>query len=49
MAYDEDLARRIRRLVGWLRVRAEGVRTSRQLSKRVDIGTGFAQSLPAKR
>ena len=33
---------------GWLRVDAQDVRTKKQLSKWVDLGTGFAASLPAK-
>ena len=38
-----------REMAGWLRVDADEVRTKRQLSKWVDIGTTFAASLPAKR
>ena len=38
-----------RPMSGWLRVEAEDVRTRRQLTKWVDLGTGFARSLPAKR
>lgn len=38
-----------RPMSGWLRVEAEGVRTRRQLTKWVDLGTSFARSLPAKR
>ncbi len=33
---------------GWLRVSAEQVRTKRQLSKWVDLGVGYALSLPSK-
>src|SRR3954452_7128947 len=38
-----------REMQGWLRIDAEAVRTKRQLVKWVDLGTGFARSLPAKR
>jgi TfoX/Sxy family transcriptional regulator of competence genes len=38
-----------RAMPGWLRVDAEDLRTRRQLAKWVDLGTGFARSLPAKR
>ena len=38
-----------REMAGWLRVDADDVRTKRQLSKWVDLGTAFAASLPAKR
>ncbi len=38
-----------RPMSGWLRVEPEYVRTRRQLTKWVDLGTGFARSLPAKR
>ena len=38
-----------RPMAGWLRVEAEDVRTRRQLTKWVDLGTSFARSLPAKR
>ena len=34
---------------GWLRVGAADVRTKRQLTRWVDLGVGFARSLPAKR
>ena len=34
---------------GWLRVSADQVRTKRQLSKWVDLGVGYASSLPSKR
>ena len=33
---------------GWMRVDSEAVRTSRQLSNWVRIGTELARSLPAK-
>jgi TfoX/Sxy family transcriptional regulator of competence genes len=33
---------------GWLRVGADDVRTTRQLAKWVDLGVGFARSLPPK-
>ena len=38
-----------RPMPGWLRVEAQDVRTRRQLTKWVDLGTGTARSLPAKR
>ena len=34
---------------GWLRVDGEGVRTTRQLTRWVQIGMSYARSLPAKR
>jgi len=34
---------------GWLRVDAADVATKRQLVKWVELGTGYARSLPAKR
>ena len=48
MAYDEELAHRVRELTGWVRVDAEGVRTKRQLQPWVRRGVEFAGSLPAK-
>jgi hypothetical protein len=38
-----------RRMQGWLRVDSEDVRTKRQLTKWVELGTSYARSLPAKR
>jgi hypothetical protein len=38
-----------RPMAGWLRVAADDLRTKRQLTKWVDLGTAFARSLPAKR
>src|SRR6185295_5927845 len=38
-----------RSMQGWLRIDAEDVRTKRQLSKWVELGTAYARSLPAKR
>lgn len=38
-----------RPMAGWLRVGADDVRTTRQLAKWVELGTGFARGLPAKR
>ena len=38
-----------REMQGWLRVDADDVRTKRQLVKWVDLGTGFARTLPPKR
>jgi TfoX/Sxy family transcriptional regulator of competence genes len=37
-----------RPMAGWLRVGSDEVRTKRQLAKWVDLGIGFARSLPAK-
>ncbi len=34
---------------GWLRVPAENVTTKRQLAKWVDMGVGYARTLPAKK
>lgn len=41
-------AMRGRPMPGWLRVGLEDLRTKRQLVKWVDLGVGFARSLPAK-
>jgi TfoX/Sxy family transcriptional regulator of competence genes len=38
-----------RQMQGWLRVDSEHVRTKRQLTKWVELGTAYARSLPAKR
>jgi TfoX N-terminal domain len=38
-----------KRMRGWLRVDAVDVRTKRQLTKWVELGTAYARSLPAKR
>jgi hypothetical protein len=38
-----------RQMQGWLRVDADDVRTGRELSKWVTLGTAYARSLPAKR
>src|ERR671937_1588712 len=38
-----------RQMQGWLRVDSEDVRTKRQLARWIDLGTGYARSLPAKR
>jgi TfoX/Sxy family transcriptional regulator of competence genes len=38
-----------RRMKGWLRVDPGDVRTQRQLTKWVKLGTTYARSLPAKR
>jgi TfoX/Sxy family transcriptional regulator of competence genes len=38
-----------RKMQGWLRVDAEGVRTRRQLEPWVKRGVAYARSLPAKR
>ena len=37
-----------RSIAGWVRVAPEGVRTARQLSSWVKLGTGYARSLPPK-
>jgi hypothetical protein len=37
-----------REMQGWLRVDPEDVRTKRQLAKWVELGRGYARSLPAK-
>ena len=38
-----------REMPGWLRVDAEDVRTKRELTRWVELGTTYARSLPAKR
>jgi hypothetical protein len=38
-----------RQMSGWLRVDAEDVRTRKQLARWVQVGAGYARSLPAKR
>ena len=38
-----------RQMQGWLRVGPEDLRTKRQLTKWVELGTTYARSLPAKR
>ncbi len=47
MAYDEDLANRIRTVIGAGPDLTE--QKMRQLSKWVNIGVSYARSLPAKR
>ena len=37
-----------REMDGWLRIDAEGIRTSRDLKKWVTIGVSYARSLPPK-
>jgi TfoX-like protein len=37
-----------KQMQGWLRVDQEHVTTKRQLAKWVELGTGYARSLPAK-
>jgi hypothetical protein len=37
-----------RAMAGWLRLDADDVHTKRQLTKWVDLGTGYARSLPPK-
>jgi TfoX/Sxy family transcriptional regulator of competence genes len=38
-----------RRMRGWLRVSLDDVRTESELARWVELGTGYARSLPAKR
>ena len=38
-----------RRMAGWLRVDPDDVRSRGELAKWVELGTGYARSLPAKR
>ena len=38
-----------RQMRGWLRVEDEAVRTERQLKKWVQVGAGYARTLPPKR
>ena len=38
-----------RSMKGWLRVDSDDVRTKRELSRWVELGTSYARSLPAKR
>jgi TfoX N-terminal domain len=38
-----------RQMAGWLRVDSDDVATKSELAKCVEIGTGYARSLPAKR
>jgi TfoX/Sxy family transcriptional regulator of competence genes len=38
-----------RPMQGWLRVGPDAVRTKRQLARWVELGVGYARSLPAKR
>jgi hypothetical protein len=39
---------RDRPMPGWLRVGSSGLRSRRQVAKWVDLGVGYARSLPAK-
>jgi hypothetical protein len=48
MAYDEDLANRIREMKGWLRVDAESGSTKRALEPWVMQSVAFARALPPK-
>ena len=43
------LEMRGRRMLGWLRVGADDVKTKRQLERWVKTGTAYAESLPAKK
>jgi len=45
----EPMVMRGRSMSGWLRVPAEAVRTKPQLKRWVDLGVGYARSLPKKR
>jgi len=45
----EPMEMRGRTMSGWLRVDAEHVRTKRQLTKWVRLGTDYARSLPVKK
>ena len=45
----EPMVMKGRPMTGWLRVDAEHVRTKRQLAKWVEVGAGYARSLPAKK
>jgi TfoX/Sxy family transcriptional regulator of competence genes len=45
----ELMEMRGRTMQGWLRVAAEDVRTKRELARWVDLGAGYARSLPAKK
>ncbi|SRR5258707_11240981 len=42
------MSMRGRDMAGWLRVRSDDLRTDDQLARRVEIGTGYARSLPPK-
>jgi len=44
----QPMEMRGREMNGWLRVDAESLRTKRQLTKWVSLGTTYARSLPAK-
>jgi TfoX/Sxy family transcriptional regulator of competence genes len=45
----ETAVMRGRPMEGWLRVAEDKVKTQRQLSKWVEIGVGYASTLPAKK
>jgi TfoX/Sxy family transcriptional regulator of competence genes len=45
----EPMVMRGKPMQGWLRIASEDVRTKRQLSKWVDMGSTYAHSLPAKK
>lgn len=44
----EPMVMRGRPMHGWLRVGAEAIRTRRQLTRWVELGTSYAASLPVK-
>ena len=48
-AHAQPFEMRGRKMQGWLRVDAEGVRTNRQLEPWVKRGAAYARSLPPKR
>ena len=45
----EPMVMRGRPMHGWLRLDADQVRTKRQLARWVDMGVGYARSLPPKK
>ena len=45
----EPMVMRGRPMQGWLRVNADAVKTKRQLTKWVELGTSYARSLPPKK
>ena len=45
----ELMEMRGRQMQGWLRVRADDARTARDLKRWVDLGAGYARSLPPKK
>jgi len=45
----ELMVMRGKAMQGWLRVRAENVKTERELKRWIETGSGYARSLPAKK